>query len=73
MRRSAPTAPRPRVAIPRKRRRSSSRRRGYLALGFVARRDALVKMYVFMKSADKEVDTRTSARMIGDVALCAGG
>jgi hypothetical protein len=30
-------------------------------------------MYVSMKSGDKEVDTRTSARMIGDVALCAGG
>jgi uncharacterized protein (TIGR02246 family) len=42
--------------------------------GFVAGRDALVKMYAsFMKPGDKEVDTATSARMIGDVALCTGG
>ena len=42
--------------------------------GFVAGHDALVKMYAsFMKLGDKEVDTSTSARMIGDVALCTGG
>jgi uncharacterized protein (TIGR02246 family) len=42
--------------------------------GFVAGRDALVKMYAsFMKPGDQEVDTRTSARMIGDVAVCTGG
>jgi ketosteroid isomerase-like protein len=42
--------------------------------GFVAGHDALVKMYAsFMKPGDKEVDTSTSARMIGDVALCTGG
>jgi hypothetical protein len=41
---------------------------------FVAGHDALVKMYAsFMKPGDKEVDTSTSARMIGDVALCTGG
>jgi hypothetical protein len=42
--------------------------------GFVAGRDALVKMYAsFMKPGDKEVDTATSARMIGDAAPCTGG
>jgi uncharacterized protein (TIGR02246 family) len=42
--------------------------------GFVAGHDALVKMYAsFMKPGDKEVDTSTSARMLGDVALCTGG
>jgi uncharacterized protein (TIGR02246 family) len=42
--------------------------------GFVGGHDALVKMYAsFMKPGDKEVDTSTSARMIGDVALCTGG
>jgi hypothetical protein len=42
--------------------------------GFVAGDDALVKMYAsFMKPGDKEVDTTTSARMLGDVALCTGG
>jgi hypothetical protein len=42
--------------------------------GFVAGRDALIKMYAsFMKPGDKEVDSSTSARMIGDVALCTGG
>ena len=42
--------------------------------GFVAGHEALVKMYAsFMKPGDKEVDTSTSARMIGDVALCTGG
>jgi ketosteroid isomerase-like protein len=42
--------------------------------GFVAGHDALVRMYAsFMKPGDKEVDTSTSARMIGDVALCTGG
>ena len=42
--------------------------------GFAAGHDALVKMYAsFMKPGDKEVDTSTSSRMIGDVALCTGG
>jgi uncharacterized protein (TIGR02246 family) len=42
--------------------------------GFVAGRDALIKMYAsFMKPGDKEVDTATSARMISDGALCTGG
>ena len=42
--------------------------------GFIAGHDALVKFYgSFMKPGDKEVDTSTSARMIGDVALCTGG
>jgi uncharacterized protein (TIGR02246 family) len=42
--------------------------------GFVAGHDALVKMYAsFVKPGDKSVDTLTSARMIGDVALCTGG
>jgi uncharacterized protein (TIGR02246 family) len=42
--------------------------------GFVAGHDGLVKMYAsFMKPGDKEIDTSTSARMIGDVALCTGG
>jgi ketosteroid isomerase-like protein len=42
--------------------------------GFVAGHDALVKMYAsFMKPGDKSVDTLTSARMIGDMALCTGG
>jgi ketosteroid isomerase-like protein len=41
--------------------------------GFVAGHDALVRMYAsFMKPGDKEIDTATSARMIGDVALCTG-
>jgi SnoaL-like domain len=38
--------------------------------GFIAGHDALGKFYAsFMKPGDKEVDTSTSARMIGDVAL----
>jgi hypothetical protein len=42
--------------------------------GIVAGQDALVKTYAsFMKSGDKDVDTLTSSRMIGDVALCTGG
>jgi uncharacterized protein (TIGR02246 family) len=42
--------------------------------GFLAGHDALVKFYAsFMKPGDKEVDTSTSARMIGDTALCTGG
>ena len=41
--------------------------------GFVAGHDALVKMYAsFMKPGDKEVDTSTSARMVGEVTLCTG-
>jgi hypothetical protein len=54
-----------------------SRVRAHLVVspyGFVAGRDALIKMYAsFMKPGDKEVDTATSARMIGDGALCTGG
>ena len=42
--------------------------------GIVAGRDALVKSYAtFMKSGDKDVDTLSGSRMIGDVALCSGG
>jgi uncharacterized protein (TIGR02246 family) len=42
--------------------------------GFAAGHDALVKTYAsFLKPGDKEVDTVTSERMIGDVALCTGG
>ena len=42
--------------------------------GFVAGHDALVKMYQsFVKPGDRSVDTLTSARMIGDMALCTGG
>jgi uncharacterized protein (TIGR02246 family) len=42
--------------------------------GFVAGHDALIKTYAsFMKAGDKEADTVTSARMVGDVALCTGG
>jgi ketosteroid isomerase-like protein len=42
--------------------------------GFVAGHDALVKTYAsFMKPGDKEADTQTSSRMVGDVALCTGG
>ena len=42
--------------------------------GVVAGHDALVKTYAsFMKPGDKQVDTLTSSRMIGDVVLCTGG
>jgi ketosteroid isomerase-like protein len=42
--------------------------------GVVAGHDALVKNYAsFMKPGDKDVDTLTSSRMIGDVVLCTGG
>ena len=42
--------------------------------GFVAGHDALVKTYAsFMKPGDKEADTQTISRMVGDVALCTGG
>jgi uncharacterized protein (TIGR02246 family) len=41
--------------------------------GYVAGHDALVKMYSgFMKAGDKEADTNTTARMVGDVAICTG-
>jgi uncharacterized protein (TIGR02246 family) len=41
--------------------------------GYVAGHDALVKMYSgFMKPGDKEADTNTTARMVGDVAVCTG-
>jgi ketosteroid isomerase-like protein len=42
--------------------------------GAFAGHDALVKNFAsYMKPGDKGVDTLTSARMIGDVALCTGG
>jgi hypothetical protein len=42
--------------------------------GAVAGHDALVKTFAsYLKPGDKGVDTLTSARMIGDVALCTGG
>ena len=42
--------------------------------GVVAGRDALVKTYAsFMKAGDKDVDTLTGSRMIGDVVVCSGG
>jgi ketosteroid isomerase-like protein len=42
--------------------------------GVAAGHDALVKNYAsFMKPGDKDVDTLTSSRMIGDVVLCTGG
>ena len=42
--------------------------------GIVQGRDALIKMFAsYMKAGDKDEDTLTSARMIGDVALCTGG
>jgi uncharacterized protein (TIGR02246 family) len=42
--------------------------------GVVAGHDAIVKTYAsFMKPGDKQVDTVTSTRMIGDVVLCTGG
>jgi uncharacterized protein (TIGR02246 family) len=41
--------------------------------GVVAGRDALIKFYAsFIKPGDKQTDTLTSLRMIGDVALCTG-
>jgi uncharacterized LabA/DUF88 family protein len=33
----------------------------------------VLKFYAWMKPGDKQVDTPTSARMIGDVVLCTGG
>ncbi len=41
--------------------------------GVVAGREALAKAYAStLKPGDKDVDTLTSARMLGDVALCSG-
>jgi hypothetical protein len=41
--------------------------------GVAAGRDALIKFYAsFMKLGDKQADTLTSARSIGDAALCTG-
>ena len=74
MPRSAPTGPPPPLAIPPKWRRSTPDGEVVSPYGFIAGHDALVKFYgSFMKPGDKEVDTSTSARMIGDVALCTGG
>jgi uncharacterized protein (TIGR02246 family) len=42
--------------------------------GVLAGHDAVAKTYAsFMKPGDKHVDTLTSTRMAGDVALCSGG
>jgi hypothetical protein len=42
--------------------------------GAVAGHDALVKTFAsYLKPGDKGVDTLTSARMVGDLALCSGG
>ncbi len=41
--------------------------------GVASGHDALVKTFAsYMKPGDKDVDTLTSSRMIGDVALCSG-
>jgi hypothetical protein len=41
--------------------------------GVAAGRDALIKFYgSFMKPGDKQADTLTSSRSIGDAALCTG-
>jgi hypothetical protein len=41
--------------------------------GVAAGRDALIKLYAsFMKPGDKQADTLTSSRSIGDAALCTG-
>jgi uncharacterized protein (TIGR02246 family) len=41
--------------------------------GLMAGRDAIIKYYAsYMKAGDKQTDTLTSLRMIGDVALCTG-
>jgi hypothetical protein len=42
--------------------------------GVVGGHDGLVKTFAsYMKPGDKDVDTLTSSRMIGDLALCTGG
>ncbi len=42
--------------------------------GVVAGHDALVKTFAsFLKPGDKELETITSSRMVGDVVLCSGG
>jgi ketosteroid isomerase-like protein len=39
----------------------------------MAGRDAIIKFYAsYMKAGDKQTDTFTSSRLIGDVALCTG-
>ncbi len=41
--------------------------------GLMAGRDAIIKYYAsYMKAGDKQTDTLTSSRLIGDVALCTG-
>jgi ketosteroid isomerase-like protein len=41
--------------------------------GVVAGQDALVKTFAsFLKTGDKELETITSSRLVGDVALCSG-
>ncbi len=74
-RRTALTGPPPPSAIPSKWRRSSHPTTRLSApWGFAAGHDALIKTYAsFLKPGDKEADTVTSERMIGDVALCTGG
>jgi uncharacterized protein (TIGR02246 family) len=41
--------------------------------GVMAGRDAIIKYYAsYVKAGDKQVDTLTSSRLIGDLALCTG-
>jgi uncharacterized protein (TIGR02246 family) len=41
--------------------------------GLMAGRDAIIKYYAsYMKAGDKQTDTFTSSRLIGDIALCTG-
>ena len=41
--------------------------------GNMAGRDAIIKYYAsYMKAGDKQTDTLTSSRLIGEVALCTG-
>jgi uncharacterized protein (TIGR02246 family) len=41
--------------------------------GVMAGRDAIIKFYAsYMKAGDKQTDTFTSSRLIGDVVLCTG-
>jgi uncharacterized protein (TIGR02246 family) len=41
--------------------------------GLMAGRDAIIKYYAsYMKAGDKQIDTFTSSRLIGDIALCTG-
>jgi uncharacterized protein (TIGR02246 family) len=41
--------------------------------GLMAGRDAIIKYYAsYMKAGDKQIDTFTSSRLVGDAALCTG-